>query len=72
MQKAVTKKKVTPTSFRLTRRALDALDRGAERFHMTRAQWLEFLAVSAVSEEKASIVTDHASIEIQGHEKCSK
>lgn len=72
----MTPKQAVPTSFRLTQRALDALDEGATRFRMTRAQWLEFLAISAVSNDKVTIITDNGSIEIRAHEKgavkCSK
>lgn len=56
---------VHPTSFRLTKETLRAIDDGAAMFRMNRTKWIEFLVQAAVSGEPVSITTERAKIEVK-------
>ena len=57
--------KLHPTSFRLSKDVLKAIEDGAAMFRMNRTQWIEFLARAAVSGHAEGVSTDRAKIEIK-------
>lgn len=59
-----TKDKVPPRSYRFSPQTLKAIEAGAERFGMTKTDWIEFLALSAVSPGRNFRAVDESSVEI--------
>lgn len=64
-KKTDTKDPSTPTSFRLSDEAIAALDKGGARFNMNRTQWLEWLALAAVSDKGSSMSIGAHQIEVR-------
>lgn len=53
-----------PTSFRFTEDVMDAIDSGANRFGMSRTDWLAFLAKAAVADKKSYLAKDNDEVTI--------